>query len=98
MLFKFRMVDSPLCYFCNEELETLEHFFFQCKIVSLFRNEVNNILKSQKLISAPFDIKDFFFGIVHAVNNTIINYTILQGEYFIHRSKLNKSPLSISLF
>ena len=99
MLSKFRIVDSPLCYFCNEELETLEHFFFYCERVRIFWNEVNNILQSQKLISIPFDVKDIFFGMVHTVNNKVlINYIILEGKYFIYRSKLNKSPLSINLF
>ena len=72
MLFKFRIADSLL--FCNKELETLEHFCFLCEIMSLFWNdyEVNTILKSQKLISASFDIKDIFFGIVHAVNNNVL--------------------------
>ena len=28
MLFKFRKTGSPLCYFCEDEPETLEHFFF----------------------------------------------------------------------
>ena len=28
MLFKFGLADSPLCYFYNKKLETLEHFFF----------------------------------------------------------------------
>jgi len=28
MLFKFKEVDSPLCYFFGKELETLEHLFF----------------------------------------------------------------------
>ena len=88
-LFKFRTVDSLLCYFCNEKLETLEYFFFQCEIVFLFWNEP---LKSQKLISAPFDIKDIFFGIVHVNKNVPINYIILEGKYFICCSKLN-NPL-----
>ena len=59
--------------------------------MSLFWNKVNDILKSQKVISAPFDIKDIFFRTVHA-----INYIIFEGKYFIYRSKLNKSHLSIS--
>ena len=28
MLFKFTKIDSPSCYFCEDEPETLEHFFF----------------------------------------------------------------------
>ena len=27
MLFKFKKVDSPLCVFCEKELETIEHLF-----------------------------------------------------------------------
>ena len=78
MLFKFRIVDSPLCCFCNKELETLKHFCFHCEIVSFWNgHEVNNILKSQKLISAPFDNKDIFCGIVHAVNNNVLINFIL---------------------
>ena len=99
MLFKFRIVDSPLCYFRNEETETLEHFFFYCERVRIFWNEVNNILQSQKLISIPFDVKDIFFGMVHKVNNKVlINYIILEGKYFIYRSKLNKSPSPLAYF
>ena len=62
---------------------------------------MNNILQSQNLISIPFDVKDIFFGMVHTVNNKVLinyNYIILEGKYFSYRYKLNKSPLSISLF
>ena len=63
MLFKFRIVDSPLCYFCGEEIETLEHFFFFCERVRTFWKELNTILKSQKITSSSFDIKDVIFGL-----------------------------------
>ena len=99
MLFKFRIADSPLCYFCNKEFERLEQFFFQCKIVSSFWNELNSILKLQKMISAPLESKDISFGIVHAISNSVlINYIIIEGKFFIYRSKLDKFPLSTSLF
>ena len=49
MLFKFGSSETPLCYFCNEELETLEHFLFHCKKVNTFWNELNTILKSWDL-------------------------------------------------
>ena len=41
-------------------------------------HQVNNNLKSQKLISAPFDTKNIFFGIIpHAVNNNVLIKYIL---------------------
>ena len=69
LLFKFGLADSPLFYFCNKELETLEHFLFYCNKVSTFWNERNILLKSQKLISKVFHIKDILFGLLSADNN-----------------------------
>ena len=96
MLFKFRIVDSPLCYFCGEEIETLEHFFFFCERVRTFWKELNTILKSQKITSSSFDIKDVIFGLFHPENNSILvnHIFILESKYFIYRSKLNKTSLS----
>jgi len=64
-----RIGDSPLCYFCGEEIETLEHFFFFCERVRTFWKELNTILKSQKITSSSFDIKDIIFGLFHPENN-----------------------------
>ena len=44
MLFKFRKIDSPSCYFCEDEPETLDHFFFYCLKVRAFWEEVNLLL------------------------------------------------------
>lgn len=100
MLFKFGLADSPLCYFCNKELETLEHFFFYCSEVSTFWNELNILLKSQKLISKNFHIKDILFGLFSADNvddNILVNYIILESKYLIFRSKLSKTFPTIAL-
>ena len=43
MPFKFRKIDSP-CYFCEDEPETLDHFFFYCSKVRAFWEEVNLLL------------------------------------------------------
>ena len=62
MLFKFSLSENLLCYVCNEELETLEHFLFHCEKVNTFWNELNTILKSQDPVSAIVNIKDILFG------------------------------------
>ena len=89
MLFKFGLSKTPLCYFCNEELETLEHFLFHCEKVNTFWNEINTILKSQDLVSTNFDIKDILF--VHFCSDDddsiLANYIILESKYLIFCSK-----------
>ena len=98
MLFKFGLAVSLLCYFCNKELETLEHFFFYCSKVSTFWNELNILLKSKELISKNFHIQDILFGLFSADNvddNILVNYIILRDLIF--RSKLSQTP-TIALF
>ena len=77
MLFKFRIVDSPRAMlFLQQRVRDVRlTLLFPLEIVSLFWND--HEVKSQNLISAPLDIKDIFFAIVHAVsNNFLINYIL----------------------
>ena len=62
MLFKFKKVDSPLCYFCEKELETLEHLLFYCPRVHALWDEVTVMLSSQGITLKSTDIKDIVFG------------------------------------
>ena len=35
-LFKFKILDSPLCSFCKREVESLEHLFYYCDVTKTF--------------------------------------------------------------
>ena len=35
-LFRFKMINSPLCAFCQIEVESLEHLFFHCNVTKSF--------------------------------------------------------------
>ena len=97
MLFKFKKVDSPLCDFCEEELETIEHLFFHCPKVCMFWDDLKVLLNSLN-ITVSFDIKDVLFGILDTDNiSNLVNYILLESKYFIYRCKLNKGSLCIRL-
>ena len=97
MLFKFKKVVSPLCDFCEKELETIEHLFFHCTKVSTFWDELKVVLNSLD-IAIRFDIKNVLFGILDADNISIlVNYILLESKYFIYRCKLNKGSLCVRL-
>ena len=94
MLFRFRIVNSPLCYFCGEEIETLGPFFFFFERINTFWKELNTI-RSQKITSDSYDFEN---GSFYPENNSIlVNYIILESKYFIYRSKLNNTSLSTPL-
>ena len=95
MLFKFKNVDSPLCGFCEKELETIVHLSFHCTKVCTFWDELKVVLNSSNIL-VRFDIKDVLFGILDADNTSIpVNYILLESKYFIYRCKLNKISLCI---
>ena len=97
MLFKFKKVDSPLCDFCEKELETIEHLFFHCTKVSMFWNDLKSVLDSFNII-IKFDIMNVLFGILDTDNISIlVNYIILESKYYIYRCKLNKGSLCVRL-
>jgi len=85
MLFKFRKIDSPSCYcdFCEDEPETLQHFFFYCSKVRAFWEEVNLLLNSQGMMCRSFNFRDILFGVLDTVSNEILlNYNVLERKTF----------------
>ena len=41
-LFRFKMIESPLCTFCQKDDESLEHFLFHCnKIIIILKKKKN---------------------------------------------------------
>ena len=97
MLFRFKKVDSPLCDFCENELETVEHLFFFCTKVRIFWDDLKAVLNSLN-ISVDLEIKDVLFGILDTSNiNILVNYIVLESKYFIYHCKLNKGSLSLRL-
>jgi len=97
MLFKFKKVDSPLCDFCEKELETIEHLFFYCTKVCIFWDDLKVVLNSLN-ITVRFDIKDVLFGILDTSDVSIlVNYIVLESKYFIYHCKLNMGSLCLTL-
>ena len=100
-------IDSPSCYFCEDQPETLEHFFFYCSKVRVFWEEVSLLLNFQGMMCRSFRIvrmcrsinfRDIVFGVLDTVSYEILlNYIVLESKDFIYRTKLNKTSLSLTL-
>ena len=61
-LYKFKIVDSPLCTFCKIEEESLEHLLFFCKATEVFWKEVLSWLAIHKNKTLNFSLMDVPFG------------------------------------
>lgn len=91
-LTKCRITDSSLCSFCNMEIETINHLFWECLHVQHFWRELANYVNQ---CEPNFDVcfKTISFGICKTklnLNQQVKNVVIYLAKYFIFCCKQNK--------
>ena len=89
----FKMVDSPLCAFCNAEVESLEHLLYFCKSSSVFWKELLSWTAADANIVLNVSLLDILFG-----KFVLVNHILLLAKYFIYRCKLSKIIPSLLVF
>ena len=78
-LFGFKMIDSPLCAFCQTEVESPEHLFFHCDITKSFWQLLCSWISEQKVISTSLTLENVIFGVFNVVEDFhILNHIILN--------------------
>ena len=98
-LYKFKIVDSPLCAFCNSENESLEHLLFFCKASEVFWKEVLSWLAIHKNELLNVSLTDVLFGKFDIDKDfMVVNHVLLLGKYFIYRCKLDNIKPSLAVF
>ena len=56
----FGIINSELCSFCLQQPETLMHFFFECKFVECFWNNIGDWISAKlKDVIIIFRVKNF---------------------------------------
>lgn len=93
-LFRLKVKDSPLCSFCNEEEETIEHLFWNCPISNSFWFDcISNCLKEPINLNAEVVL----FGLPNIVDSPV-NFFLLYKKYFIFNCKCNNINPEITVF
>lgn len=83
-LYQWRVVDSPTCAFCEEELETVEHLFYFCKITyrfwEMFQAWFECLMDSEITLS----VEEIFFC---NSDDDLLNTLFLIAKQFIFSRK-----------
>ena len=93
------ITQTPLCSFCKTEIETIKHFFVECKITKKIWNDINKYLKqvhdTQIEINAPTIIlNDCEDGDIYDIRHLYILIT----KQFLYREKcMQKKPNAASV-
>ena len=76
------MIDSPICAFCQIEVESLEHLLFYCDVTKSFWQLLCSWIFEQKVISTFLTLENVIFGVFNVVEDChILNHIILLAKY-----------------
>ena len=93
-LFRFGLTDSPCCTFCQEDIESIEHLFFSCKVTSDFWKHVLSWLRGNGIQINTLKETDLIFGKFDNTEDFIlINHMLLLGKFYLYSSRCQKIGL-----
>ncbi len=94
-LYEWKMSESDLCTFCDEEIETIEHLFLECEVIKAFFKKILNWFKYKTGMLVTVTNEQLLFG------NTavkIIDFVLLQAKKYVYFCRCNgKFPSIVAL-
>ena len=98
-LFRFKMINSPLCAFCQIEVESPEHLFFHCNVTKSFWQLLFSWFSEQKVILTSLTVENVFFGVFHGIEDFhVVNHIVLLAKLCIYNCILNIIHPSLKVF
>ena len=93
------MIESPLCTFCQKELESLEHLLFYCNITKNFWLAFSSWISKQNISMETLTLINILFGVFTDNEDfAILNHLILIAKSFIYKCKLKKTKPTLRVF
>jgi hypothetical protein len=92
LLFKFGIKSSPECFFCKSGVETIEHLFYECRIVKRFLKQ----LQLPHFLFQLLNKRTILFGIPEP-NYIGANILIIFIKMYIFYCQQNKQMPSINI-
>jgi hypothetical protein len=97
----WKIENSDICDFCEEEVEGIEHLLVACAKIQEFWSNVFNWWKATTESFIATDTYDIIFGMTNENNDRYImefNYLLLHGIYYVYRKKKAKEQMELYTF
>ena len=91
-LFRWKIVQSPLCTFCDLETEDIIHLLYECPIVKKLWKNIEMWLKN-KNVNINFTLCEIIFNSFH---ENVINLICTIIKQYIYRSRCFKVKPNIN--
>lgn len=96
-----KLTPSPLCVFCNNNIETLHHLFWGCNYTQAFWNNLVNLLQEKCTNCDRLKLRQelVLFGTAENVfTDKAFDSILLYAKYFIYKCKLQETIPQLDLF
>ena len=98
-LFKINKLDSPSCYFCKNDPETLPHLFGDCNIVSPLWKKLSDFINRCSEQTFQFSVFNYLFGInFGSKHEKCINGLFLCFKFYMYICKFQQSNPDLKAF
>ena len=88
-LHKIKYNDNPLCTFCKNENETIEHLFWQCSFV---KDIIDIYFKTKKNIFPSLTADEMIFGLTdESPLSKTKNLILIYFKMYIYQCRMQKS-------
>ena len=84
---------NDICYFCEEEVETIEHLFWKCVKVQELLAALKPLISLS--IQPFFQIKHFIIGIKNIQNEKLVNHIFMIIKRYIYVTKCMDKNLNL---
>ena len=96
-----KIVDTPLCTFCQTETQTIEHLFWHCPIVKTFWTALCNLIKEKCTHAQNLTFNEILI-IFGANDQTVtdggLDKIILWAKFYVYKSKMEKVLPNLNTF
>ena len=89
------ITDDDKCYFCREDVETIEHLLFFCPIVKDFWVKLSEKMKPYLDITSNLSPQNVLLGCLDSKNKMCLNHLFSIVKRYIYSTKYNGKNLSL---
>ncbi len=95
------VTNTLYCTFCNEERDSIEHFFWNCQYIQLFWTSLEQVIreKCENAVYVKISQNVALFGCDNNIKtDEVFDYIILLSKLYIYKCKMQSSPPNIQTF
>ena len=92
---KLCKIAEDVCYYCNNQSETLDHLFWHCPVIAKFWKDLANSLRPYIDLQSALCKASILLGLKSVKDDKILNHLINLTKRYIYTTKCTGSVLSI---